>query len=112
MRLAVLSFLPSALLFVAPTAAVAASHDGKVVATDVDQRMITVAPDAGKEESFELSATCEIKLNGKEATLADLGVGAFVTVTTTRVDGKEIATKIVARSAARSPAIPSAYSGS
>jgi len=83
----------------APLNAPRADYQGTVVSVDVDKHKLQTMNDEEQEAEFDVDESCKIVLDDKEAALKDLVEGTTVTITMKKLKGKNLAVKIVARSA-------------
>lgn len=87
--------LASVLLLVAPVLADDV-HSGTVLGVGKDK--ITIQDKNGDDEAFSVAADAKITLDGKPAKLSDIDIGDTAKVTVKKVDGKNVATAIEAKS--------------
>jgi len=76
-----------------------ADYQGTVVSVDAEKNKIQTINQEKQETEFEVATNCKIMLNGKEAFLTDMVEGTTVTITIKKQKGKQVAVKILARSA-------------
>jgi hypothetical protein len=91
-----LSFLVLTALIPSVIWAAQAVHKGKVVS--VGDGKIAIVDQDDEQEEFAVAKDAKITHDGKPATLDDLDNGDTVKITTKKVDGKEVAIEIEAKS--------------
>jgi hypothetical protein len=84
---------------VATWAVASADYQGTVVSVDAEKNRIQTMNQEEQETQFEVATSCKITLDGREAALKELVEGTTVTITIKKLKGKQVAVKILARSA-------------
>jgi len=74
-------------------------YQGTVVSVDVEKNKIQTMNREEQETEFDVARSCKIMLDDKEAALKELVEGTTVTITIKKQKGKQVAVKILGRSA-------------
>jgi hypothetical protein len=74
-------------------------YQGTVVSVDVKRNTIQTKNEQEQKSEFNLAENCKIALDDKDAALEDLVEGTTVMITIKKLKGKQVAVKILARSA-------------